>query len=240
MNWMSYSVVAAAVEAFDIHGPVVEYGAYRDVAHETSGVPDLRTLFDGVDYTGIDLNEGPGVDRLGDVTRPDHDDDSLGAYICLDTLEHVASGDFDSVFAPLPRILKPGGLAIVTSVFGFRYHGTDQYVDYWRFSPTCMGHFLEAFPMRLYGGQGRRNLPQMTFALAQAPSPETSDDRFLQQAETFFNVLADHVAEGARRGLKGGPLRRFLRQLKSEHVRHAADLHVMALAGEARREWSRA
>jgi hypothetical protein len=68
MNWMSYALVKAVGEAFSPPGPVMEYGSYRDVEHETSGVPDLRELFGGKDYTGYDLYEGPGVETIGDVT----------------------------------------------------------------------------------------------------------------------------------------------------------------------------
>lgn len=234
MNWMSYSVAAAAAEAFGQRGPVVEYGAYRDTINETAGVPDLRTLYNDVSYTGYDLNEGPGVDHIGDVTRPRHDDESVGTWICLETLEHLPVPDFDGVFSPLPRILAPGGVAVLSTLFSFKLHGTDQYVDRWRFSPECLGYLMREMPFRLWGGQGRRSLPQMVFAVGmKQDNPEISRDTFFRQAALFFDRMSDLLDQAACKQLPRNPVSRFLRRLKYDHVRHLTDLHMTAQAGSA-------
>jgi SAM-dependent methyltransferase len=83
---------------------VVEIGA-----REVNG--SVRPIFEGHDYTGVDLAPGPGVDII--------DDGALfgesGVYdigICCETLEHSRVGS--EIVANLRRIVRPGGLLIIT------------------------------------------------------------------------------------------------------------------------------
>ncbi len=47
-----------------IREPLYEFGAYR-----VQGTPeeDLRPLFEGMEYIGSDMREGPGVDQVLDL-----------------------------------------------------------------------------------------------------------------------------------------------------------------------------
>lgn len=74
-----------------------------------------------------------------DIFNPDKGDptieelpqrDYYGTATCLSVLEHAI--DPLAVFNGIRRLLQPGGLAIVSTVFEYRYHGAP---DYWRFSP---------------------------------------------------------------------------------------------------------
>ena len=54
--------------------------------------------------------------------------------LCIETFEHVfeVSKAFDEVF----RLLKPGGIFVITSPLNFRIHGYPD--DYWRMTPNCL------------------------------------------------------------------------------------------------------
>ncbi len=65
MNRFLHGVVRAAAESFALPEPVLEVGSYQVAGQEE--IADLRGLFSGKDYLGIDLREGPGVDEVADV-----------------------------------------------------------------------------------------------------------------------------------------------------------------------------
>lgn len=84
---------------------VVEIGA-RDVNGS------VRPLFAGQDYTGVDIAPGNNVDVVADGATFGE----AGAYdlgLCLETLEHAPNAG--AIVANLCRIVRPGGLVIVTA-----------------------------------------------------------------------------------------------------------------------------
>ncbi len=128
-------------ETFDCPGPVFEFGAYQVEGQE--GYANLRSLFSGRDYVGCDMRPGPGVDRVEDVTAIRLPDQSAGTVLCIETFEHVfeVRRAFDEVF----RILKPGGIFVITSPLNFRIHGYPD--DYWRITPSCLRRMLEPYAL---------------------------------------------------------------------------------------------
>jgi SAM-dependent methyltransferase len=121
-----------------IREPLYEFGAYR-----VQGTPeeDLRPLFEGMEYVGSDMREGPGVDRVLDLHDIDLPDASAACVICLDTLEHVEYPR--KALAELYRILRSDGIAIISSVFEFPIHNYPN--DYWRFTPEGFRSLLREF-----------------------------------------------------------------------------------------------
>ena len=119
-------------ETFDCPGPVFEFGSYQVDGQE--GYANLRELFATKSYVGCDMRPGPGVDRVEDVTAISLPDESAGTVLCIETFEHVfeVSKAFDEVF----RLLKPGGIFVITSPLNFRIHGYPD--DYWRMTPNCL------------------------------------------------------------------------------------------------------
>jgi SAM-dependent methyltransferase len=140
-------------------GPVIELGARAAEGQEESG--SARSLFTGVEYIGCDLQEGPGVDRLEDIHALTFADGSVGAVVCLDTLEHVR--DPIRAVAELHRVLRPGGYLIMTSVMIFPIHAHPW--DYWRFTPEGFAALLEPFDGQLVAAHGSDLMPETVFGL---------------------------------------------------------------------------
>ena len=119
--------------------PIYEIGSYRVEGQEEFA--DLRPFFPDKVYTGCDMRPGLGVDRVEDVHCLKIRSNSIGTVLIFDTLEHV-----ENVFQAvneIHRILKPGGMVIVSSVMKFPIH--DYPSDYWRFTPKAFELLLRRF-----------------------------------------------------------------------------------------------
>jgi len=138
--------------------PIYEFGA-REVTGQ--GQRAIRPLFHGRDYHGCDLEPGPGVDRVLDLERLALPDASIGAAIALDTLEHAER--FWAVAPELHRVLRPGGIALLTSVMYFPIH--EYPADYWRFTPDGMRALARPFETILIGSAGHVDFPHSVVAI---------------------------------------------------------------------------
>lgn len=159
-------------ETFDCPGPVYEFGSYQ--VEGQVDYADLRGMFPGQKYVGCDMRPGPGVDRVEDVSAISLDDNSAGTVLCIETFEHVfeVRRAFDEVF----RVLKPGGLFVITSPLNFRIHGYPD--DYWRMTPNCLRRMLEPYGARLSGFQGYHKFPHSVMGLAfKGPAPVDFQER---------------------------------------------------------------
>ena len=119
--------------------PIYEFGAVQVPGQESFG--DLRLLFKDKKYVGCDMREGLGVDVVLNLHDIDLPSESVGLIIALDTLEHVEYPykAMDEIY----RVLKPGGMVIITSVMNFQIH--DYPYDYWRFTPEAFRSLLKKF-----------------------------------------------------------------------------------------------
>ena len=91
------------------------------------------------DYTGVDIEPGPGVDVALDLTA----DFSLvsrclpapfATILCLSVLEHCRQPFL--MAANMQRLLAPGGVLYVSVPFAWEIHGFP--ADYWRFTPDSL------------------------------------------------------------------------------------------------------
>ena len=218
-------------ETIDCPGPVFEFGSYQVEGQEDYA--NLRGLFPGKDYVGCDMRPGPGVDRVEDVSAIRLPDGSAGTVLCIETFEHVfeVRRAFDEVF----RVLKPGGVFVITSPLNFRIHGYPD--DYWRMTPNCLRRMLEPYGARVSGFQGYRAFPHTVMGLGiKAPIPGDC-------AARVANLVAAY--DDWRRGAKsersfGEKLRRLVSQLyrsKGERRQiadyYAAEFQVEIAAGSA-------
>jgi SAM-dependent methyltransferase len=172
MNRFLRGAVRAVAEAFHFPGPVLEIGSYQ-VAGQ-SDLIDLRGLFPGRAYTGLDFRPGPGVDCVASVEALPQKDASVGTVLALSTFEHVRR--FWVGFEEIRRVLRPDGVFVVAVPFHFHVHSYPN--DYWRFTPEALDSLLEAYPYRLLGwhGPARRMANVWAVAFREAARLPTADD----------------------------------------------------------------
>jgi SAM-dependent methyltransferase len=137
------------------------------------------------------MRQGLCVDRIEDVTRLSAADGSVGAVICLNTLEHVF--DLTKGFSEIARVVAPGGLAIVNVPFFFKVHNYPG--DYWRVTPEALDKLMAPFPCRVIGSVGYETTPTTVFALGMKKAPDDPHGRF----DRFLASLRTDGA--AKRGL---------------------------------------
>jgi hypothetical protein len=131
-------------------------------------------------WTGMDMQPGPGVDVIGDVhSMPEAWAGRFSGLLCSEVLEHVARP-----WIALPRlraVVRPGGWAVFTTMTCFPVHGFPD--DFYRFTESGLGILLEdAGFTRVHlasagavhftlddhgGGLARRTSPMHVFAVAQ-------------------------------------------------------------------------
>jgi SAM-dependent methyltransferase len=151
-------LVARLDRAFPLPEPIFEFGAREVTGQEQRAI---RPLFAGRDYFGCDLQPGPGVDRILNLERLELPDASIGTAIALDTLEHVER--FWAVAPELQRVLRPGGIALLTSVMYFPIH--EHPADYWRFTPDGFRALAGAFDTAVIGSAGLTDFPHTVVAI---------------------------------------------------------------------------
>jgi SAM-dependent methyltransferase len=202
-------------ETFDCPGPVFEFGSYQVEGQE--GYANLRALFPGRDYVGCDMRPGPGVDRVEDVTAIRLPDRSAGTVLCIETFEHVfeVRRAFDEVF----RILKPGGVFVITSPLNFRIHAYPD--DYWRMTPSCLRRMLEPYGARVSGYQGYRAFPHTVMGLG-IKSPAPAD------AAAKASSLVSAYVDWARHAEAALPAAVKLRRLASRIYRSKGERRQVA------------
>lgn len=141
-------MLRAVAESFDLPGPILELGSLQ--VEGGSDHVDLRHLFPGKPYTGVDFREGPGVDCVANVERLPHADASVGTVLTCSTFEHVQR--FWVAFDEVHRVLRPDGVFVCALPFYFQVHAYPS--DYWRFTPEGLDLMVQTYPSRLLGWQG--------------------------------------------------------------------------------------
>jgi SAM-dependent methyltransferase len=212
MNHFLYGVARASSQAFDLPEPVLEIGAYQVPGQE--GIGNLRRLFPGKAYVGVDVRPGPGVDCIADVEHLPQDDASVGTVVAMSTFEHVPR--FWRGFEEIHRVLRPDGALLVSCPFYFYIHCFPS--DYWRFTPQALEVLLEAYPIRVLGWHGPAKRPANVWALAfREQHPPVSQaqleryrsllDRFAHEPMSWFKKCRYRLA----RWICGrGPLQPYL------------------------------
>jgi SAM-dependent methyltransferase len=158
-QWLITNFVAELGQILDLPEPIVEFGSLQVEADQTN---DLRPVFEGKSFIGTDLRPGPGVDRVEDLRSLSFTDDEIGTALCIDTLEHCE--DPLTACRELHRVLRPGGVCVVTSVMWFPIHAYPH--DYWRFTPEGLRLLLSPFEYLWATGVGHPLLPTQVVAVA--------------------------------------------------------------------------
>lgn len=145
--------VRAVSETLPILEPIYEFGSFQVTGQEE--LANLRSFFQGMKYVGADLRDGPGVDVVLNVHNIDLPSESVGTILCLDTLEHVEYPR--KAIDELSRILKPGGMLVISSSMDFPIH--DFPYDFWRFTPDGFKSLLTPFSETFIESAGNKEFP---------------------------------------------------------------------------------
>lgn len=193
MNHFLHGVARAVAETFDLPEPILEIGSYQVPGQES--LADLRTLFPGKEYIGVDVRPGPGVDCVADVEALPYDDSSVGSIIAMSTFEHVPR--FWKGFEEIYRVLRPHGVLLVSCPFYFYIHNHP--CDYWRFTPEALELLLEDYPSRIVGWHGPSKRPANVWAAAfREEHPPVTPEQF-EQYQALLKCYAHEPQRWPRR-----------------------------------------
>jgi SAM-dependent methyltransferase len=94
-------------------------------------------------YVGVDVEPGPTVDVVAPAEALPFEDESFDCALCTQVLEHVS--DPSLVCAELRRVLRPGGVALVSTHGVARYHAASEsgVEDYWRWTHAGLAKVLK-------------------------------------------------------------------------------------------------
>ena len=160
MNQFLRGVLRSMVESFDLPDPILEIGSYQVAGQED--LINVRGLFPGREYLGIDFRPGPGVDLVANVEDLPLASNSAGTVVAFSVFEHVKR--FWKGFEEVHRVLRPDGVFLVCTPFYFHVHAYPN--DYWRFTPEAFDSLLEAYPKRILGWHGPDRHPLNVWAAA--------------------------------------------------------------------------
>lgn len=118
----------------------------------------------------FDINAASGATHVGDICSQNASiyDETYDYVVCTEVLEHTLQ-PFDAV-REIRRILKPGGLAFVSTPFNFRIHGPPP--DCWRFTENGLRVLFSEFRILDLEGvetPGRSLMPIQYTLVAQRP-----------------------------------------------------------------------
>jgi SAM-dependent methyltransferase len=175
MNEFMAGVARAAAETFAFPEPILEVGSFQVAGQEH--MANLRELFPGKPYVGIDMRPGPGVDAVENVECLPRGDCTVGSVLALNLFEHVAR--FWLGFSEIQRVLRPDGLVLVSCPFHLHIHAYPN--DYWRFTPEAFRLLLDRLPTKIVGFHGPPKRPLDVWALAAGPAhPAITADQHAQ------------------------------------------------------------
>lgn len=149
-----WKYVNIVLDTLPLAEPIYEFGSYQ--VEDSGQDADLRPLFAGKAYVGCDMRAGPGVDKVLNLHHIDLPDNTAGTVFLMDTLEHVEYPH--QAVNEVYRILKPGGLLVMSSVLDFFIHETPN--DFWRFTPDAFRSLLKPFRQSHVGWYGPDYFPQ--------------------------------------------------------------------------------
>ena len=180
--------VQAHLSTEEVRGKkVLELGSY-----DVNGSP--RPYVEGLgatDYVGVDVAPGPGVDVIcaAEQAVDRFGVQSFDIVISTEMLEHVR--DWRSVVSSMKRVLRPGGLLVVTTRSrGFHVHGYPS--DFWRFEVEDFRRIFSE--MEILDVRSDPSAPGVFIKVAK---PVTFTERDLTSYRTYSMVRRRRVARAS-------------------------------------------
>jgi hypothetical protein len=153
-----WAFVQQAVEAFELRGPIYDFGPCGG-ARPT--MPPWRPLFLGQQYVTCGTRLGTEIDRLVDPTRLAICDGAARTVIGIGLLERIFEPQ--RAVEELTRVLAPGGVMLLAATCDEDVG--DDPGAYWHLTPSCLGRLLTPLDATLVGWQGAKGSPHMVFGV---------------------------------------------------------------------------
>lgn len=135
-------------------------------------------------------NTNPKATIIGDLTKFDTLPESiLDCFICTQTLNFIY--DFKSAIAGIYKMLKPGGMALVTvaGLCQISKYDMERWGDYWRFTTDSMSKaFQEIFNKSNLSIESHGNVLTAT-AIIQGISAEELSESELLHKDNAYQIL---------------------------------------------------
>jgi SAM-dependent methyltransferase len=100
-----------------------------------------RSLVLATEYLTLDIRTDVGADIVGDVHDVPREDSSLDTVIATEVIEHCQ--DPARVVGEIHRILRPGGVCVLSTRFIHPYHPDPK--DYFRFSGDGLAYLFREY-----------------------------------------------------------------------------------------------
>jgi len=160
---------------------ILEIGS-RDV---NGSIRPLIDSWEPEQYIGIDIQKGPGVDRVCDANNivSIFGANAFDIIFAHEVLEHIR--DWKTAVSNMKNVLKPGGLLLLTTrSYGFPYHGFPS--DFWRFEVEDMKVIFSDFEINKV--EKERGLPGVLIA---AFKPANFVEKGLNDIKVY-SIITDH------------------------------------------------
>lgn len=134
-QWLAAHLLNRDLEAYlpRLSGRVLDVGCGQQ--------PYRRLLRSASEYSGADVTAGPTVDIVITPNRAwPIDDACFDAILMTQVIEYLI--DVEAAVSEIRRVLKPGGIAVVSFPFLFNEHGAN---DYLRLSARAVPVFFAGF-----------------------------------------------------------------------------------------------
>ena len=180
--------VEIVMRHFDLHEPVLEIGSLQEKGQEE--LANMRSLFPGMTYIGLDMRAGPGVDIVEDAEHLHFDEGSIGTVLCVDTLEHIAHPWL--VMEQVAKVLnKEHGVLILLAPFSFPIHNHPS--DYYRYTMQGLGALTPSFGHRFLLHGGREDKPH-TAAMIGLNGQPPEDTAYVDALNDWLEKWEDIVS----------------------------------------------
>jgi ubiquinone/menaquinone biosynthesis C-methylase UbiE len=137
------AAIELIIGCIDEPGKILEVGSRQAI--NQNDLADFRGMFNQNNFTGLDMQKGPGVDVVASAENIPFPDKSFDLIICLETLEHTEKPWV--VCSEIERVIKPNGVAIVSSQQNFPIHMHPS--DYFRYTPYGLKALFPKFSNKL-------------------------------------------------------------------------------------------
>ncbi len=190
------SFLEVAVKQYQVESPVVDLGSY--VVKGQEKLADLRPLFPDNEFVGVDMRQGPGVDRVDNAEYLRFKDNEVGCLICIDTLQCVRN--LFKAREEMNRVLNKDGLLFIASAMNAPYN-IRYFYNYWRFTPKGFDYLMDSFNYRTMFMQGDVDNPHTIIGIASKNPNKVApfnDSAFIEKVrkleeEPFYPYNVNHL-----------------------------------------------